>query len=468
MVDTSVFEEQDTSYQSVKEGLKKAGFTGKDLDDQLASFQQRQQQTETHYYKRLNNLFGFKEFLDRLAYGFGATQFVTLFFFLTGASTFFVGIINGLKDLLGGLLSSFLHQYSHVQYIGKNFVANAGILFGFSFLGLVLAIRIHSPPLFALFVLLGSVGVVAYGELHMRLYEKTISYEKKSSFLKRLTQNGLLITALIFVGSAYFIDYFAQDHLMVGNFTIPLSGYFVIFEAAAITFILSGFILSKLPHQKEHVHYSFWKFLQEYLANMSKQTKLFFSRKHITLLFLGQTIITLISSLGASFYGYYIYLLFQGQLYGDFLNVAIIFGIAILASFLGPAFTKFVMRHAGLAPMFVFGTLLTAIMPLTLLYNHHYFAVIAASCAMVIGASILGVAQGLLTRKLLLNSERNIYLQSQNIMLIIPFLIFIPLGAYLADAYSFQLLFRIILYVLVGLVTPLYIILVFMSHKKRL
>lgn len=468
MVDLSVFEEHATSMHDVKDGLKKAGFSGKELDDQLTSFQHRQQETTGAHYKRLNSLFGFKEFLDRVAYGFGATQFVTIFFFLTGGSALLVGIVNGAKDLLGGLLSSFLHQYSHVQSIGKNFIANCGILFGFSFLGLLLAIRTNNSILFAIFVLLGSVGVVAYGELHMRLYEKSLPYEKKSSFLKKLTRNGLFITAIVFVATAFIIDSFGVEKIMVGSFTLPLSGYFLVFEVAAIAFIISGFILSKLPYNAQKVHYPFWKFFKEYVQSLSLQSKKFFSSTRITLLFLGQTTTTLIQSLGASYYGYYLYLLFENSLYGPFLNIAIIFGVAILVSFLGPVFTRFMQKQAGLAPMFVFGTLLVAIMPLTLLYNTYYFALIAATSAMVIGASTLGVAQELLNRKILLSEERKTYLQTQNIMMILPFVIFIPLGAWTAEAYSFETLFRIILYVLICFVAPLYLILVLKSHKERL
>lgn len=468
MTDLSLFDQETASYSEVKDGLKKAGYKGKELDAQLEVYQQRRNNTSKTYYSKLNGLFGFKEILDRLAYGFGATQFVTLFFFLSGASALFVGIINGAKDLLGGLLSSFLHQYSHVQYIGKNFIANAGIFFGFSFLGLVLAIRMHSPLLFAACVLFGSIGVVAYGELHMRLFEKTLSYEKRSIFLQRLSSNGLLITAFTFLGSAYLIDSLTNEIIMIGTFSIPVSGYFLIFEAAAISFIISGFILSKIPDHEEIISYPFWKYLGEYLGQIRRQTALFFKNKHIVLLSFASIVITIIQSLGASFYGYYIYKLFEHQLFGPFLNVAIIFSIAIVASFFGPSFTKFIQRQAGLAPMFVFGTLLVAIMPLTLLYNTHFPAIIAASCAMVIGASTLGVAQELLARKLLLTQERTIYFQSQSIMLIIPFLIFIPLGAYIAHAYSYELLFRILLYVLIGLVVPVYLILVLMSNKKRL
>ena len=106
MTDLSAFSSNDPSYSEVKEGLKKAGFEGKELDDQLSSFQKQHQETHEQHYAKLNRLFGVKEILDRIAYGFGATQFITLFFFLTGASALFVGIINGLKDLFAGLFSS--------------------------------------------------------------------------------------------------------------------------------------------------------------------------------------------------------------------------------------------------------------------------------------------------------------------------------------------------------------------------
>jgi hypothetical protein len=96
----------------LKEGLKKAGFSSeqatKKIDEQPSgdiAFQRKHQ-------KSLNTIFGTKEFFDRLAYGFAPTQFITILFFLTGAGPFIVGCVQALRDVLSGVFSSILSEYS--------------------------------------------------------------------------------------------------------------------------------------------------------------------------------------------------------------------------------------------------------------------------------------------------------------------------------------------------------------------
>ncbi|MGM5481695.1 MAG: hypothetical protein ACQESE_04785 [Nanobdellota archaeon] len=457
-----------TSQQREEEHSKKP-VQNESLDDAGADQEQNQIQQVRKRYKKLNSSFTRKELLDRIGYGFGAPQFITILFFLTGASPFLVGIINGFRDLLSSLFSSFLQEFSQVKTFSKKFISSAGILFGFSLIGVVLAIRSSSVWLYATALLIGSFGIVAYGEMHHRIINASLRHERRSRFLKSVTHYGLLITAVTFFISGFLLQKFGMggETLTIFSMTIPLSGYFISFEIAAVAFILSGFILSETPIKEEQKTYRLGTFIKEYFRNGIAETGRFLKNKYLFFLFLGALLLGVVESLGASFYGYHIFTIFKDQYFGGFFNIAIIFVVALLASTTGPAIIRYLQRHIGLAPMFVFGTLLMAFLPLILVYNPHFYAVIVATSCAIIGSSILGVGQGLLAQKLLPRAERVPFFNSLGLVIALPFIILVPLGSFLATI-DFLLLFKVIIITLVAIVAPLYFILVLISHKQRL
>lgn len=440
-----------------------------DSDSSLGASQEKLIESTKKRYKLLNRAFSLKEFLDRLGYGLGAHQWVTIFFFLSGAGAFLVGLINALRDVIGDFISAFINEYSRVRTLNKNILSFAGIFFGFSFLGIVLGIRLQSIPVYALSIILGSVGIVTYGQIYTQLLEQQIKHERKAKFLKEVAHYGVLITAIAFIISGWLLQKFPSGTVIdVAGFIIPLTGYFLIFELAAIMFILSGFILSNIPTRDvNQQNYPFKEFWKEYQHGLKANRKTFFHNSTMKLLFFASLFVSVVQSLGASFYGYYIYKLFRDYYFGGFLNVAVVFGVAILASFIGPSFTRFVQRRAGLAPMFVFGTLLLALLPLILLFNKSFYPVLVAASLAIIGASILGVAQGLLTRKLLSLSERKSFYHSLRSISAIPFLILAGIGAWIAGAYSFELVFQGMVGVLILIVAPIYFVLVIKSNKRQ-
>lgn len=466
-------EEEYTSYSfdSVEENANPLEYFEEDED---AKFNQRHQEhinnTNKHY-KKLNRLFSTKEVFDRVAYGLAAHQFISILFFLSGAGAFLVGIVYALRSALSGLIASFVREYSKLQTVPKKIISRAGIIFGFSFIGLVLAIRLHSPILFATFLLIGSLGIVTYGELYDRLLKEGIKYERKNKFLKNITHLGLIITAVAFLVSGAIIQFIGMNgnKIIILGYTIPITGYFVVFELSAIMFIITGFVLSKIPLKniKPKIH-SVKEFIKIYYHEMKEQTKQFLTNKNLLLLSFGAIIISCVEILGSAYYGYVIYEMYKNVLFGGFFNVAIIFGVAIFASFLGPLFTKFLHKHTGLTPMFVFGSLLIAILPLTIVLNQHFFAVLAAASCAVIGSSILGVAQALIARKILPPSLRRVFFHSIELLLVIPFLILVPIGAFIAWYWSFNILFITMVVALLAVVVPLYLILVLKTHRKRL
>jgi hypothetical protein len=424
-------------------------------------------------YKKLNTIFSLREIFDRIGYGLGAHQFINILFFLTGAGALVVGVVNAFRDIFSDFFASFIKEFSHLKSLGKNFISRAAIIFGFSFLGILLGIRLQSTFIFALAILLGSVGVVAYGHLHVQLLETHLRHERRNKFLQHVSHYGLLITLIAFLLSGFLLEYFGMtgEQLTILGLTVPVVGYFIVLELAAIFFIISGFILGQttLPATAQK-SYSLLKFFKEYFRESTVKAKYFFSDRYSSFLFLGSLLISVVHTLSASFYGYIIYTFYLDQYAGGFLNVAIVFGIAILVSFLGPWLTRVIQREAGLAPMFVFGTLLMAIMPLTLLYNPHFYAVVMAASLAILGSSILGVAQSMLTHKLLGPSDRATFFTSLKVISTIPFLLLVTLGAYLAYAsgFPFTSLLQFIILLLVGVVTPLYLWLVIISQRKKL
>lgn len=457
--------------ETVEQRVAKEDYVDKDITAELAASQEKLIASSKKRNKLLNSAFSLKEVLDRIGYGLGAHQFVTILFFLSGASAFLVGIINALRDVISDFISAFIGSYERVQTISKTTISFAAILFGFSFFGLVLGYRQNSTLIFVISLLIGSLGIVSYGRLYTNLLNQQIKHERKTKFLRGVAHYGLLITIATFIVSGILFERLGLEttQWQVLGLSIPVSGYFVAFELAAIMFILSGFILSTIPARElEHKTYPLKQFLKEYIHQVGAQAKLFFTNKNSFLLFIASVIISVVQTLGASFYGYYIFVLFRDQFFGGFLNIAIIFSVAILASFLGPSFTRFIQKRAGLAPMFVFGTLLLAIMPLVLVYNTNFYPILVAGSLAILGASIIGVAQGLLTHKLLSLSERKTFFASLRFLSAVPFLIFAGAGALIATIHSFEILFKIIVAVLVLLVTPLYFTLVVRATKRRL
>lgn len=421
--------------------------------------------------KKLNRLFSTKEIFDRIGYGFAAHQFITIFFFLIGASAFLVGTIHAFRNVLSDFFSSFFREFSQEKRLSNQFISTAGIVFGFSFFGLLLGIRIQSKLLFALSLLVGSIGVVTYGELYSQLLNEGIKHERRSWFLRRIAHYGLIITAIAFLFSGFLLEFIGMGEktVVILGLQLPVSGYFLIFEIAAIAFIISGFILSRIPVGAQEQSRTSWSiFLKRYVHELHSQTKLFFSSKHIYFLYIGALLITVIEALGASFYGYYIFTLFRNQLFGGFFNVAVIFSIAILISFLGPFLITKLTRHIGLAPLFVFGTLLLAMTPLSLVFNPYFITIIVAVSLTVLGSSILGVAQSLLARKLLSPSQRKTFFTSLQALLIVPFFVLAVVGSLVAWLFSFITLFKVVLFVLIFIIAPLYFALVIISNRKRL
>jgi hypothetical protein len=459
--------EQGRAIDEIKTELTSQGF----LEEEIVEFIHNVKGPEQNKDDKSNNrLLTAKEVFDRIGYGFASVQFINILFYLTGAGFFLIGIINGLKTILSLIISSFLQEYAKVKSVSKKFMSRAGILFGISFLFIAMAVVMKSLLLFSLALLIGSLGVVTYGDLYNQLVEQTLKKEKMGRFLLRISHYGVLITAVSLLLSGFLFDKFpAINATRINLFgkVLPIYGYLIAFEITAIAFILSGYVLHYIKEKKIEAQ-QVTGFLKDYYHRVLVQTKDFVKNKYLFTLLFASSITGLVQILGNSYYGIFIYKQFNLVALQGFLNVAVIFTIAILISFLGPAFSKYLNKKVGLAPTMVFGTLLLAMMPLVAAYNPHFISITLANAFSVLGAVILGMGQGLLVRKLLSEEQRKLYFAALSIAVIIPFIILIPIGSWLAQAYGLLVLFKILSLVLLAIAAPIYFLLVIFANKIRL
>ena len=191
--------------------------------------------------------FVMKEVLDKIGFGFGSQQFLNVLFYLSGASIFLVGIVNGLKSVISMLLGIFAQEYNKLRRISKRFIGFSGILFGFSFLFMAMGRFISSSLVFSAALLLSGISVVIYGEFSQNFF--TIG--KKREALENIAKYGLIMTAISLVSAAVILDNYKDSASLAFSafgaaHTIRMPGYLIVFEIAAIPFILSGYFLSSV------------------------------------------------------------------------------------------------------------------------------------------------------------------------------------------------------------------------------
>jgi len=455
----------------IRAGLIEKGFAEQEISEALRDLAQVHLDERDATDRRNGRILAVREFLDRFGYGAVAPQFLNILFFQTGASLFLLGLFNGLNTVISMLITSVLREYAKVHKVSRNVIGAAGVAFGFSFFVMAFALRAHMVWLFGLGFLLASVGVVMYGDLYKKFVLETIRREKMGGLLRRMGQYGVLITMVAMLFSGWLIDRFPDTGRVTFTafgMTFRPIGYLLAFEITAFAFIISSYLLSRLKERREERKYAFGRFLREHTSQLRKRMRSLLSNRYILLLFIATLFTGLLEVLGQSYYGLFIYQTFRDIAFGGLLNVAVLYGIAIMTSFTGPWFTKRLHKAIGLSPMLVFGTLLMAILPLTLVFNLHLLAVALALIFSVIGSAIVGLAQGLLARKVMDEETRRHYFMAVGLLLALPYLVLVPIGAWLTQLAGMQSLFLAIGIGLVVVVMPLYFVLVAMANKERL
>lgn len=463
--------ETSKSVEEIRVSLVKKGYMEKEVDEVLEHLGKHLKTQNKAANKKLSFLFSSKEVFDRVGYGFGAPQFLNILFYLTGGSLFLIGFVNGLKSILNTVISSFMKEYSKLTEISNKTISRFGIIYGFSFLFIALAITLKSVPLFIAALLIGSVGVVSHGDLYNRLFADRMRRERMGAFLAKISFFGILITGISMLLSGYLMDKFPISgdfkFIFLGKHYV-LFGFLLSFLITAFAFIISGYILSFIEDNILDHKIVFGKFVKEHYQR-SRSYIVAFSKNKIMLFMLIATVITGVTQvLANSYYGIFIYTTFRHEYLGGFMNVAVIFFLAVITSFFGPWITKQISKYVGEAPMLVFGTLLLSLMPFVIAFNPNLIAIGIANMFSIIGSAILGMAQGLLALRLLSNRERKMYFSALGLVIIIPFILLVPLGAYIAEAIGIRTLYAVVGFTLVAVVVPLYFIMVLVTTKVEL
>jgi MFS family permease len=463
------------SIAEIKNSLLKRGFLESDVDDELRNIIS----SKSLLKNKNNRILSIKEFLDRIGYGFASQQFVNILFMLSGASLLLIGLINGLKSALSQVMSGFLNEYSHLKYIGKNIISASGIIFGFSFLGMALSVVIQNPALFTASMLIGTLGIIAHGDLYTSFFNRILKNEKRKDFLKFISYFGILITAGSLLLAGFVLEIFPINGQVISfnpgflNLAEPmmfkLYGYLLAFEVTAIMFIISGYLLSFLDEEQDKLSSQGSAILDSfriYVKNSLKATSIFAKNKKTFLLTIATILTTIAQIIGNSYYGIFIYENFKNEFLKGFLNVSVIFVIAIIASISGTLLTKKFAKSLGEAPMLVFGTLLIALMPITFYFNPQLYAIGLATALSVIGGAIVGVAQGLIAERLMDEDELRQYYSSLGFVSALPILLIVAVGAIIVQATSMSLLFLVLGIMLACIVMPLYFVIVLIVDKE--
>jgi len=460
------------SITEIKESLIRRGYLEKDIDDSLKSIINIKDKEKN----KNNSLLTAKELLDRIGYGFSSQQFVNILFMLSGASLLLIGIINGLKNAINYILTGVLKEFSKAEYIGKKIIGYSGIVFGLSFLGMATAVVMMNPFIFSISLLIGSLGIIAHGDLYVQFSNLILKNERRSEFLKFISYFGIIITALSMLLAAFIIDLFSVKGQIISislgtmSFNLKAYGYLIAFEMTAIMFILSGYILSFIDEGEKYFNKNtdIFESFRSYYKQSIESTGLFSKNPKIYLLTIATILTTIVQIVGNSYYGIFIYERFKDDFIGGFMNVAIVFVIALIASMMGGMLTSGFSKKLGEAPMLVFGTLLIALLPITMYFNPKLYSIGLASALSVVGASIVGIAQGLIASRLMNEQEMEKYFSSLGFVSIIPIILFSILGAIVAQALNLEMLFLILLTLII---MPLYFVIVLIvdaEYKKKI
>jgi len=460
---------ENLTLDEIRHSLINQGYLEKDINDSFNELSKELRLTENKKKKNLSNIFFTKETLDRIGYGFGSEQFINILFFHTGASYFLIGLINGIKALFSVLLSSFLTKYTETTEINIRSISRFGIVFGFSFLFIGIARFLKSIPLFIFAIFLSTLSVVSHGDLYQKLLSETIKKENRSELLKKIGQYGVFILALSMLLSAYLMNIFPETGkiITIFGYNFRIYGYLISFEITAFAFIISGFITSFIK-EKPKTKISISEEFQNFYYTLKYNTIRYLKNKTTFVLILCSTITGFAQILGYSYYGIYMYQIFEKVYLGGFLNVAIVFLIGILLSILSPKIARTLSLRYGNVPMLVFGTLLLSIMPFTFYFNPSIFSIAAGTAISVIGSSLVGLGTALSISNLINKKDRKIYYAIFSLIVTIPYLISIPVGAWFTEIYGARILFFYLGIILSLIVTPLYVSLLFIKREAIL
>ncbi|MFH1173737.1 MAG: hypothetical protein V1725_01245 [archaeon] len=451
------------SKPELKARLSAQGFMDVDIDVTIQKHDQRPD------VQQKANVITTKEIIDRIGYGLTSPQLVNILFLFTGAGLFLIGLVNGLKAILTNIIGGLVQEYDKSKRITPTMIRSGGILFGFSFIFLSIGIIFKAPWFFTIALLSGSIGIVTHGDTFQQFTHQQLRKEKMPWFLAHISLAGLLFTAAGLLVSGYIMSSIPLQgipltlSLLGMQLSFRLYGFIICFEVTAILFIISGYLLSRLKPEEVQEKNVF--IFDAFLLKTQQNLKIW-RKNSLAVLATAATVLIIVSELVVnSYFGIFIYRQFSNVGLGGFMNVAVIFVIALVAAVFGPLITRSVNLKIGEGPMLVFGTLLVAILPLTIYASPMLISVGTATAISIIGAALLGTAQGMFFRKILLKDELAGYFSSLALLSIIPIIILVPIFSWMAQSYGIGTVMLLLALLISCVAAPLYFIIVWKTRK---
>ncbi len=464
-----LFESAGGNIYEVEQNLLQTGHLKQDVEEALHKFASSLRDEKSEKKKSESRKFFLKEIFDRIGYGFGSEQYVNILFFQSGAAYPIIALANGIKAILTSIVSSFIKDYSSEKGVDRRTISSAGILYGYCFIMMAIGVLFQSPLIFFIAIILGAIGVVSYGEFYQQFMQQNLSTQKEG-IIAYIYRYGLFITMASLVAAAYLMDRFQLISLPGELASFGFFSYLAIFEIAALLFILSGYVVSQLKSatSKKGVLKEIIAYIPEYLARTKSDLRIVMKNKAVVILTLATSLTAFVQMLGNAFYGIFIYQNFSDMGFGPFLNVAMVSVLALFTSLLTPLITKENTKLYGKYPMLIFGTALMAIMPLAFYHNPNLRSIGMGTILGVAGAAIVGIANGMLCAELVPKDIKASFFGVYTIIIILPYLITVPLGACLVSLIGLSNIFLLLAVILILLVLPMYFVLMLSPKLGRM
>jgi len=409
------------------------------------------------------------ELFDRIGFGLSSIQYTNIFFFLFGINLFIIGLIHGI-NLFIQLIVSFLFE-------GRRRLKNKTLSLFTKFLSIVfvLAMGVFSITSNKLGLLISFLFYSSFILIYSIKYNK-VSYillksENRGFFIRHIALTGLIFTAIGIFLSAWILDYFsfAQDlfgKIQIFQFSInsPAIIYFSSALMLFMAFLIMLFFKSKTTEDEPIPRIDIFT----KISYAIKTLKEIFSDKKLMILSIGSIISFIANILVNAYLGIFIYTSLSNTGFGAFRNVALIFIIALFSSMLGPYIVRSNSRYIGKLPLLIFGTLLSAILPFAVYFNRGLMSLAIATLLGILGSSIAESALGMAFMDMISTEKRLAYFKSSSFIVSIPSIIFVALGALIAQFFGIQILFISISILIAFVVVPMYFALLVIESTRKI
>ncbi|NIA04262.1 MAG: MFS transporter, partial [Nitrospiraceae bacterium] len=398
-----------------------------------------------------------------------------LLYLLVNTNLFIVGLVTTLRYVVS-LFGSFYTE-KRLQYLSPSKIKLSllGFLIAITATLLGYSLVIKNVVLFIVFFVLIGYFLNRFNKTYISISSQLVKKEKRNYLFRRLAFFMISFSILgLFIG-AFVLDRISTKEFVSSSHYLPVIFIFLIYST--VYYIVSFIILSFKGLRGVQINER--KSLLSELKSSFEDIKIFFRDRLIALLFVAGFLMLFITTIGNSFYGIFIFN--QMNAFGNlkFLRIAIIFSVTIIASLIGPYIVRINSHGSGKMVMLVFGTFLSAflpfflsiypLVPLTSPFAPYLNLSVIAFAALVnfIGVSIVGTAFGMVVVDLVPTDHRKKFFNSNQVALIIPSLIFMPIASYIAQVFGLKVLFMTLALMTVFLVTPLYFLIIVISERKK-